>query len=148
VEVVAGIPLTEILARVSTDKNQAALAPEEGISAKNAILSIPLGLAFDAQGNLYVTEGGDRNMESMAPLLGGMLPIDPSLLPGRPPRVRKITPEGVITTIAGPGGKFFTQSKGEEALYVPMGIAITPDGRLAFTDIGANLVRILPAGSF
>jgi hypothetical protein len=35
-----------------------------------------------------------------------------------------------------------------DALYVPWVITITPDGRLVFTDIGANLVRILPAGSY
>jgi len=70
------------------------------------------------------------------------------VLPGRPPRVRKITPEGIITTVAGPGSKFFPQADGEDALYIPAGIAITPDGRLVFTDIGANLVRILPAGSY
>ncbi|MEB3283872.1 MAG: hypothetical protein VKN33_01115 [Candidatus Sericytochromatia bacterium] len=145
VEVVAGISLLDILAQKARGQ---AFSADEGGDAKKAMLSVPLGLAFDNAGNLYVTEGGDRNLEAMAPLRWQEVPIDPDLLPGRPPRVRKITPAGIITTVAGPGSKFFPQADGEDALYVPAGITITPDGRLVFTDIGANLVRILPAGSF
>ncbi|MEB3198348.1 MAG: hypothetical protein VKP62_14205 [Candidatus Sericytochromatia bacterium] len=147
VEVVAGIGLAASLKRL--EETPGAPPPvQEGIQALDCALSIPVGLAFDAKGNLYVTEGGDRNIEAMAPLAGRELPIDPALLPGRPPRVRKITPEGVVTTVAGPGGKFFQDAEGEDALFVPFGITVTPDGRLVFTDIGSNLVRILPAGSF
>ncbi|MEB3198347.1 MAG: hypothetical protein VKP62_14200, partial [Candidatus Sericytochromatia bacterium] len=147
VELFAGISLAKALARTREGK-LGDLAAEEGGPAKAAILSVPMGLAFDRQGNLYVTEGGDRNLEAMAPLFGNELPIDPASLPGGPPRVRKITPAGLITTVAGPGGRFFPTQEGEEALYIPCGITVTPDGRLVFTDIGSNLVRILPAGSF
>ena len=31
---------------------------------------------------------------------------------------------------------------------MPYGLAVAPDGRLAIVDTGANLVRILPAGSY
>jgi hypothetical protein len=70
------------------------------------------------------------------------------VLPGLPPRIRRIAPDGTITTIAGPGGKFFPDPTAEDALYVPTSLVVTPDGRLVITDIGSNLVRILPAGSY
>jgi sugar lactone lactonase YvrE len=144
VVVVAGngtlISLAQFQANPNDDRN--------GKQATEVGLSIPVGLAFDAQGNLYVAEVGDRNLDAIAPYINGKLPLDPAMLPGYPPRVLKISPLGVVSTIAGPGGKFFTQADGEDALYAPWAITVTPDGRLVFTDIGANLVRILPAGSY
>jgi sugar lactone lactonase YvrE len=144
VVVVAGIGVLQSLANFQADPN----INRNGKQATDVGLSIPVGLAFDAQGNLYIVEGGDRNLEGFAPVADGRFPLDPALLPGYPPRVLKISPTGVVSTIAGPGGKFFTQTEGEDALYAPWAITITPDGRLVLTDIGANLVRILPAGSF
>jgi hypothetical protein len=148
IELVAGVGLTESLARTEGLKAAGGPPSEEGIQARAAMLSVPLGLAFDAAGNLYVAEGGDRNLGAMAPLLGGEMPFDPAILPGLPPRVRRITPDGVITTVAGPGGKFFKDPEGEDALYVPASLVVTTDGRLAIGDLGSNLVRILPAGSY
>jgi len=147
-EHVAGLPLLEAITRGVALRDGPGLAAENGIRAQEAVLSFPLGLAFDAAGNLYVAEGGDRNVEAMAPVLGGHIPLDGSLLVGMPARIRRITPEGVITTIAGPGGKFFTDPEGEDALYIPTGLLVMPDGRLVIADAGSNLVRILPAGSY
>jgi uncharacterized protein (TIGR03437 family) len=56
----------------------------DGVSATSAQLSQPLGLAFDAQGNLYVADGDILNF---------------------PSRIRKVATNGVITTIAGGGTK-------------------------------------------
>jgi sugar lactone lactonase YvrE len=148
VERVAGIGFLEYLARAEGIKASGVLPSEEGIQARDAMLSVPLGLAYDAQGNLYVAEGGDRNLDALAPLMSDDMPLDPALLPGLPPRVRRIAPDGTITTVAGPGGKFFTSTEGDDALYVPSSLAVTPDGRLAIGDIGSNLVRILPAGRY
>jgi hypothetical protein len=78
----------------------------------------------------------------------GDLPISPDMLPGRPPRVRRITPDGIIRTVAGPGSAFFANPDGEDALYVPACVTVMSDGRLAIGDIGSNLVRILPAGRY
>ena len=50
--------------------------------ATKALLSQPTGLTLDTQGNLYVADGDFVNF---------------------PARIRKITPQGVITTIAGGG---------------------------------------------
>jgi len=54
----------------------------DGGQATAAELSLPLGLAFDAQGNLYVADGDVFNVQA---------------------RIRRITPTGVISTIAGGG---------------------------------------------
>jgi DNA-binding beta-propeller fold protein YncE len=61
-------------------------------------------------------------------------------------RVERAT--GTITTICGPEGKWFTNPDAEDALVVPTSVAIAPDGRLVIVDTGANLVRVLPAGSY
>ncbi|HYL76092.1 MAG TPA: hypothetical protein VEU96_17915 [Bryobacteraceae bacterium] len=53
--------------------------------AAAARLSQPLGLAFDAQGNLYVADGDVYNFAS---------------------HIRKISPSGIITTVAGGGNRF------------------------------------------
>ncbi|MEB3221332.1 MAG: hypothetical protein VKS61_04575 [Candidatus Sericytochromatia bacterium] len=148
VELVAGLPLSQAIPRALELKAGPGLAAENGLQARDAVLSVPLGLAFDAAGNLYVAESGDRNLEAMAPTLGASIPLDASLLVGMPPRMRRITPAGVITTIAGPGGKFFTSPEGEDALSMPIGLLVMPDGRLVIADAGSNMVRILPAGSY
>jgi uncharacterized protein (TIGR03437 family) len=58
----------------------------DGGPAAAALLALPLGLAFDAQGNLYVADGNELNPP-----------------PNIQPRIRRITPTGVISTIAGGG---------------------------------------------
>lgn len=109
-------------------------------------LVIPGGLCFDPQGNMYVGEMGTRRLDLLAGLLGGN--AAPDGLPAIPPRIRKITPDGQVSVIAGPGGKFFPDPDAEDALVLPTAVAFAPDGRLVIADPGANLVRILPAGSF
>ena len=56
----------------------------DGGLATAAKLSQPNGLAFDTQGNLYVADGDVTNF---------------------PARIRKITPQGIISTIAGGGSR-------------------------------------------
>ena len=56
----------------------------DGGPASKATLSQPSGLAFDTQGNLYIADGDMVNI---------------------PARIRKVTPQGVISTIAGGGNQ-------------------------------------------
>ncbi len=111
-----------------------------------ADLVVPGGLCFDPQGNMYIGEMGTRRLDVLSELSGAG--FDLSGLPAIPPRIRKVAVDGQVTTIAGPGGKFFTDPDAEDALVMPTAIAFAPDGRLIIADPGANLVRILPAGSF
>jgi hypothetical protein len=109
---------------------------------------LPTGLTFDQAGNLYVAEAGTVNVGALGSVFGGRFPLDPAMLPQAPARVRRIGPDGKMTTIAGPGGKFFKDPKAPDALAMPTSLAIDSQGRLVITDSGANLIRILPAGSY
>ncbi len=80
----------------------------------------PSGLAMDADGNLYVADFGN-----------GL--------------VRKITPAGVVTTVAGrhdfPGGVLYKDGLGPfTSIYNPTGIAVDAIGDIYITD-GTNRIR-------
>jgi sugar lactone lactonase YvrE len=81
----------------------------------------PVGLAFDTAGNLYVTDQ------------------DNSL-------VRKISPAGVVSTVAGQRGKFGVVAGPLPAtLGRPAGIVAGPAGELYVTDVATNvLLKITP----
>jgi sugar lactone lactonase YvrE len=71
-------------------------------------LNLPGGLALDAAGNVYVGDTGNH-------------------------RIRKITPAGVVTTIAGTGAADFADGKGTVAKFNnPEGIAVTKDGSIIY----------------
>ncbi len=50
--------------------------------------------------------------------------------------------------MAGPGGKHFTDPEAADALQGCAGMTVDAQGRLVIIDVGANLVRILPKGSY
>jgi sugar lactone lactonase YvrE len=83
----------------------------------------PYGITIDAGGNLFVAEQYGQ-------------------------RIRKITPAGVVTTVAGNGNTGSTNGAGTTAtFYNPTGVAIDASGNLFVTDNMGNLVRkITPAG--
>ncbi len=89
----------------------------DGGPAINAGISTPAGLAFDAQGNLYVSDGSNR--------------------------VRKIV-AGVITTYAGNGGTGTAGDGGAATsaqLSTPAGLAVDAAGNLYIADEFNNKVR-------
>ncbi len=87
--------------------------------AREAHLNFPRGLAVDAAGNLYVADTFNH-------------------------RVRKITPEGIITTVAGTGRPGFS-GDGDLAvraeLRFPLAVALDSEGQLYIADAGNNRVR-------
>ena len=97
----------------------------DGKPAKSARLYVPWSLAFDSQGNLYVSESGQH-------------------------RIRKISPDGLITTIAGTGLRETSADGGlakQAQISDPSGIVVDKAGNLYFAEWAASKVRkISPAG--
>jgi trimeric autotransporter adhesin len=87
--------------------------------ATSAELSAPEGLALDQQGNLYIADAGNN-------------------------RVRKVTPDGVLTTMAGNGNAGSAGDGGRAAkaeLFIPTGLAVDAHGILYIADSANNRVR-------
>jgi gliding motility-associated-like protein len=91
-------------------------------TATAASFYAPAGITIDAGGNLYVTDNNNL--------------------------IRKITPAGQVSTLAGSGSAGSANGQGSAASFNgPGGIAIDAAGNLYVTDSGNNLVRkITPAG--
>ena len=97
----------------------------DGRPAALAGLASPGGLALDREGNLYISEAGGN-------------------------RVRQVTPEGVIRTIAGPGSGLGDPFWGDALLaelHSPDGLAVDSNGSVYVADTANHLVRkVTPYG--
>jgi sugar lactone lactonase YvrE len=92
--------------------------------ATAARFNLPLGLAVDAAGNLYIADS--RNQ-----------------------RVRKVDPNGILTTVAGGGTAPFTEGAVATAVALsnPAGLAVDSAGNLFIGERGLNRVlKVTPAG--
>ena len=83
----------------------------------------PAGVAVDSAGTVYVVDLVDQ-------------------------RIRKITPAGVVTTLAGSGTVGFADGTGSAAqFYYPRGVAVDSSGTVYVGDTSSNRIRkITPAG--
>ena len=91
----------------------------DGGPATSAQLGQAQGLAVDSSGNIYVADASDH-------------------------RVRKITPAGLITTVAGTGRSGFSGDGGPAAtarLNRPYGLTLDSSGNLYIADFGNGRVR-------
>ncbi|WP_170845831.1 DUF6443 domain-containing protein, partial [Parapedobacter composti] len=89
-----------------------------------ARFNLPTDIAVDASGNLYVTDEQNH-------------------------RIRKITPSGVVTTLAGSGVQGNVDGVGTSARFnVPQGITIDGSGNVYVGDqLGSRIRRITPSGA-
>lgn len=93
----------------------------DGGNAMEAALFAPGGVAIDAQGNLFIADTGNH-------------------------RIRRVTPAGIIGTIAGTGYPGFSGDDGPAAaahLNAPAGLALDSSGVLYVADAVNNRVRRL-----
>jgi sugar lactone lactonase YvrE len=108
---------------VSIKAGNAAPVFQDASEPGAAGFSDPFGLAIDLSGNLFVTDAGESN------------------------RIRKISPEGVVSTFAGSAEGFADGSGSNAKFNTPSGIAIDSSSNLYVADTGNNRIRkISPAG--
>ena len=112
----------------------------DGGPATGARLSAPLSLALDSAGNLFIADPGFNFVT------GGE--INPA--PCCDHRIRMMSPDGIITTVAGTGVPGFSGDGGPAGtamLNGPSSLAIDPAGNLYVADSGNSVVRVLkPTG--
>jgi RHS repeat-associated protein len=135
----------------------------------------PLGMVMDAGGNLYVADAGSHEIRKVTPsgtattLAGGGYAgftngIGTSALFNHPVglvidvsgnlyvadeannAIRKITPTGVVTTLAGSGTAGFTNGSGGAATFnLPCGVALDAAGNIYVADYNNNVIRKVTA---
>ncbi len=91
----------------------------DGNSATAASIKTPDALVFDKTGNLYVSDAGNS-------------------------RIRKVTPYGIITTVAGNGTFAFGGDGGlatAAQLYGPVGVAVDSIGNIFISTTADNRIR-------
>ena len=117
-DVVRRIDAQGIITTVAGDHD--AEEPGDGGPATDAAFQGPLGIAFDGAGNFYVTD----------------VVTD---------RVRRVSPAGIITTVAGTGREESSAGDGGPAaqadLWEPIGITVDPAGDLYVTHAGPSRIR-------
>ena len=97
----------------------------DGGPATQAAISLPRDVALDADGSLYIADGANN-------------------------RIRKVDPDGTITTVAGTGSTEFSGDGGPAHLAnlsMPYSIALDREGNLYIVDTGNRRVRKLNAST-
>jgi trimeric autotransporter adhesin len=91
----------------------------DGVPATNAQIGVPEGIAVDRSGNLFIAEPGNA-------------------------RVREVTADGTINTIAGTGTPGFSGDGGPATsaqLNLPYGVAIDGSGNILISDLNNGRIR-------
>jgi len=110
-------------AGVVTSLTQSTLGYADGPLA-SALFYSPASIVFDAAGNAYVADLGNN-------------------------RIRKITPAGVVTTLAGNGLNGYVDGSGTTAEFSsPSGVAVDSKGVIYVADRGDNLIREVSTANF
>ena len=138
----------------------------------------PSGLAIDAAGAIYVADTGNNTIRRVAPdgvvstLAGapdaGFADGPSSTARFNGPigvavdrtgrvvvadtyndRIRAITPDGLVVTLAGSGQKGFADGPADSAQFdTPCGVAVDDGGNIYVADTGNGLVRLVGADGF
>ena len=105
------------------DGRPAAVAGYRDGPVADALFNGPLDLAVDSKGNVIVADSGNR-------------------------RIRRITPQGLVETVAGSGEEGSADGPAAKATFrTPVSVAVGPDGTIFVADSEAYVVRaIMPNG--
>jgi trimeric autotransporter adhesin len=121
--VVLEVDTNGILTRVAG--NARAGYSGDGGPATDAQLNAPSALAVDSAGNLYIADTNNNV-------------------------IRQVTPDGIITTVAGNGSQGYSGDGGpatSAALNQPNAVAVDASGALYISDVGNSRLRtVSPAG--
>jgi sugar lactone lactonase YvrE len=126
----SGNNITFTISKITPDGAVTTLAGKKGVKGSAngkgcaAQFYFPQGVAVDNSGNVYVADSGNNT-------------------------IRKITPAGVVTTLAGTAGvEGSTDGTGDAAQFCcPSGVALDDNGNVYVADSGNNTIRMItPAG--
>jgi uncharacterized protein (TIGR03437 family) len=93
----------------------------DGGPAVDAEINTPTGIRGDSAGNLYIADVGNQ-------------------------RIRKVSPSGIITTIAGNGSTGYSGDGGpavDAGFYNPVRVALLPNGNILVADQSDHRVRLI-----
>lgn len=92
-------------------------------SGSSAGFNQPVGLALDSTGDLYVADSGND-------------------------KIRKVTPSGIVSTLAGAGRPGYSDGNATESLFNgPRGVAVSPLGAVYVADTQNHVVRKVVNGA-
>src|SRR5450432_3489312 len=113
-------------ARVTTLAGDGSPAFRDSAQPTQAAFADPFGIVIGLDGAVYISDAGESN------------------------RIRKLAPDGVVTTFAGGslGGEGFADGPaGQASFNTPSGLALDTSGNLYVADTGNNRIRkITPQG--
>ncbi|HXR75331.1 MAG TPA: IPT/TIG domain-containing protein [Bryobacteraceae bacterium] len=92
----------------------------DGGPATSALLAAPAGLTLDANGNLFIVDSYNN-------------------------RVRKVSPDGIITTFAGSGPPYLASGTAE--LSLPFGVAVNDSGNLLVLQLRGRVLEFSAGGT-
>jgi RHS repeat-associated protein len=93
----------------------------DGGPAANAVLNSPYGVAVGPDGNIYISDSSNN-------------------------RIRRVGPDGIITTVAGNGNGGDGGPAANAFLSYPFGVAVGPDGSIYISDGSRYIRRVSPDG--
>ena len=101
----------------------------DGGPATSSGVGVPYGVAVDAEGNVFISSSDREDFDT-----------------NENDRIRKVSPSGIITTIAGKGTPGFSGDGGlatRAQLASPTGLSVDRAGNVYFVETGNNVVRVL-----
>ncbi len=105
--------------KVTTIAGQAGVSGTADGVGTDALFEIPLGIASDGKGNLYLADGGASTLRKI------------------------VIATGAVTTIAGTPDHAGVRLGATAGLNLPTGVAVLADGAIAITDAAENALLLL-----